>query len=146
VRERSAPDENPRALGRAERLRLGTSRALAARRAVVLCAAVLVAGCGGDDDPPERARGPLGPDARLQTATCREWRAAPEHQRWNTVDRIEEVAAGPRREGVTLHDDAAYDTLEARCRPDFARGFLLYHLYNSAAGFKSLAEEAAGEH
>jgi hypothetical protein len=144
---RSAPDENPRALGRAERLRLGTSRALAARRAVAaLCAAVLVAGCGGDDDPPERARGPLGPDARLQTATCREWRAAPEHQRWNTVDRLEEVAAGPRQEGVTLHDDAAYDTLQARCRPDFARGFLLYHLYNSAAGFRSLAEEAAGEH
>jgi hypothetical protein len=118
------------------------------RRVVVLCAAVLVAGCGGGDDSPTRAArpdGPLGPDARLQTATCREWRAAPAHQRWNTVDRLQEVAAGPRREGVTLHDDVAYDTLQARCRPRFARGFLLYHLYNSAAGFQSLAEQAAGE-
>jgi hypothetical protein len=117
------------------------------RRAVAaLCAAALVAGCGGDEDPAERTDGPLGPDARLQTATCREWRAAPEDQRWNTVDRLQEVAAGPRKEGVTLHDDTAYDTLQARCKPEFARGFLLYHLYNSAAGFRSLAEEAAAEH
>jgi hypothetical protein len=136
VRERSA--------------RARQSRALAARRAVAaLCAAVLVAGCGGGD-PPERvaapADGPLGPSARLQTATCREWRAAPAHQRRNTVDRLEEVAAGPRKEGVTLEDDVAYETLQARCKPAFARGFLLYHLYNSAAGFRSLAEEVAREH
>jgi hypothetical protein len=119
------------------------------RRVVVLCAAVLVAGCGGDDDSSTRAArpdGPLGPDARLQTATCREWRAAPEDQRRNTVDRLEEVAAGPRKEGVTLEDDVAYATLQARCKPEFARGFLLYHLYNSAAGFRSLSEEVAREH
>jgi hypothetical protein len=119
------------------------------RPVAVLCAAILAAGCGGGDAPERAAApadGPLGPEARLQTATCREWRAAPAHQRWNTVDRLQEVAAGPRREGVTLHDDVAYDTLEARCSPRFARGFLLYHLYNSAAGFRSLAEEAAGEH
>jgi hypothetical protein len=115
------------------------------RVAVVLCAAVLVAGCGGGADPP-RADGPLGPEARLQTATCREWQAAPAQQRRNTVDRLEEVASGPRKEGVTLEDDVAYDTLQARCRPEFARGFLLYHLYNTAAGFRSLAEEVAREH
>jgi hypothetical protein len=117
------------------------------KAAAVLCAAVVATGCGGgEDDPSARADGPLGPDARLQTATCRDWLAAPAEQRWNTVDRLEDVAAGPRREGVTLHDDTAYDTLEARCRPEFARGFLLYHLYNTAAGFRSLAEEVAGEH
>jgi hypothetical protein len=129
------------------------------RRAVaVLCAAVLVAGCGDGDDAPERGgddapertaapvSGPLGPDARLQTATCREWRAAPAHQRRNTVDRLQEVAAGPRREGVTLEDDVAYATLQARCSARFAGGFLLYHLYNSAAGFRSLSEEVAREH
>jgi hypothetical protein len=114
----------------------------------VACAAALVAGCGGD--PPEQAAapadGPLGPQARLQTATCREWRAAPAPQRRNTVDRLEEVAAGPRKEGVTLEDDVAYETLQARCRHEFARGFLLYHLYNSAAGFRSLSEEVAREH
>jgi hypothetical protein len=119
------------------------------RSVAALCATVLVAGCGGDDPPEQaaaRADGPLGRDARLQTATCREWRAAPAHQRRNTVDRLEEVAAGPRNEGVTLNDEEAYKTLEARCEPEFARGFLLYHLYNTAAGFRSLAEEVAKEH
>jgi hypothetical protein len=120
------------------------------RRAVaVLCAAVLVAGCGGDNAPERTAApadGPLGPDARLQTATCREWRAAPPEQRANTVDRLEKVAAGARGEGGTLRDDVAYRTLDARCRQAFARGFLLYHLYNSAAGFRSLSEEVAREH
>lgn len=59
-------------------------------------------GAGGDDAPQRTAAhtsGPLGPDARLQTATCREWRAAPAHQRRNTVDRLEEVAAAPRDSG-----------------------------------------------
>jgi hypothetical protein len=126
------------------------SRALAARRAVAaFCAAALVAGCGGGDQPEPAAApadGPLDRNARLQTATCRDWRVAPEHQRRNTVDRLEEVAAGPRQEGVTLRDEVAYETLEARCTPEFARGFLLYHLYNSAAGFRSLTEEVAREH
>jgi hypothetical protein len=118
------------------------------KRVVVLCATVIVAGCGGDDAVRTAAPtgGPLGPDARLQTATCREWRAAPPRQRSNTIDRLEEVAAGARKEGATLQDDVAYETLQARCKPEFARGFLLYHLYNSAAGFRSLAEEVAGEH
>ena len=110
-------------------------------RALAVCAAVLVAGCGGDEPAPE-PEGPLGPGARLQTATCREWRAAPEEQRTNTVDRLEEVAAGPRKEGGTLPDDVAYQTLQARCSPEFARGFLLYDIYNRAAGFRSLAEQA----
>jgi hypothetical protein len=43
--------------------------------------------------------------------------------------------AGPRKEGNTLSDDVAYQTLDARCRPDFARGFLLYQLYIRAAAF-----------
>jgi hypothetical protein len=141
---------------RARSARTRPSRALAAgQAAAAVCAAALVAGCGGDD-PPERAAlradgalradRPLHRDARLQTATCRDWRAAPARQRRNTVDRLEEVAAGPRKEGVTLQDEVAYATLQARCKPEFARGFLLYHLYNSAAGFNSLAEEVAKEH
>ena len=30
-------------------------------------------------------------------------------------------------------------TLDARCKPDFARGFLFYELYIRAAGFESLS-------
>jgi hypothetical protein len=47
--------------------------------------------------------------------------------------------AGPRKEGNTLPDELAYSTLDARCKPDFARGFLLYELYIRAAGFESLS-------
>jgi hypothetical protein len=114
-------------------------------RAVAVAAALVVAGCGGDEPAPASrpaAEGPLGPSARLQTATCREWRAAPRAQRSLTVDRLEEIAAGPRKEGGTLPDAVAYETLQARCGPRFARGFLLYDIYNRAAGFQSLAEEA----
>lgn len=110
------------------------------RPAVVLCTAVLVAGCGGDTPVPQG--GPLGPGVSLQAASCRDWRAASPQQRSNTVDRLEEVAAGPREEGSTLPDDVAYDTLDARCKRELARGFLLYELYNRAAGFRSLAEQA----
>src|SRR5687768_14285147 len=89
-----APHRPAVGLLRAERLH-GHLRAIprpAVKWAAVLCAAVLVAGCGGgEDEPPAPAGGPLGPGARLQTATCREWRAAPAHQRANTVDRLEEV-------------------------------------------------------
>jgi hypothetical protein len=47
--------------------------------------------------------------------------------------------AGPRQEGNTLPDEVAYSTLDGRCKPDFARGFLLYEIYIRAAGFESLS-------
>ena len=51
----------------------------AVRRAGVLCAVVLAAGCGTDAPAPKG--GPLGPGARLQTATCGHWTKASEGQR-----------------------------------------------------------------
>ena len=106
--------------------------------AAVVVAGALAAGCG--EEPEAREGGPLGPNAALQTATCRDWLRASQDQRSTTVDRLEEIAAGPRGEGGTLPDALGYDTLDARCRPGFARGFLLYELYNRAAAFRSLAE------
>ena len=110
-------------------------------RVAALVAAALVAGCGGGDEPAEE-KGPLGPGVRLQTVTCRDWLAAPPGQQANTIDRLEEVAAGPEGIGTTLPDEVADSTLDARCRPRFARAFLLYEIYNRAAGFRSLAERA----
>ena len=110
------------------------------RRAGVLCVVVLVAGCGSDAPGPQG--GPLGPGKQLQTATCGHWTKASERQRANTVDRLEEVAAGPRQEGGTLPDTLGYATLAARCKPDYAMGFLLYELYNRAAAFRSLVGQA----
>lgn len=100
-----------------------------------------MAGCGGGDDAADE-KGPLGPGVRLQTATCRDWLAAPPGQRANTVDRLEEVAAGPEGIGTTLPDEVAGSTFDARCKPRFARAFLLYEIYNRAAGFRSLSQRA----
>ena len=106
----------------------------AARPALVAAAAILLAGCGGEPAAPQ----PFG--AKLQTATCTDWREASPQQRQSAVDRLESTVAGPRKEGNTLPDDVAYTTLDARCEPDFARGFLLYQLYIRAAAFGSISD------
>lgn len=72
---------------------------------------------------------------KLQVATCADWHESSPQQRQSAIDQLERAVAGPRKEGTTLPDDVAYDTLEARCRPSFARGFLLYQLYIRAAAF-----------
>ncbi len=77
---------------------------------------------------------------RLQSATCRDWAESSPQERQSAVDQLENVVAGPRKEGNTLPDDVAYETLDARCEADFARGFLLYELYIRAAGFESAVE------
>ncbi|HMJ95753.1 MAG TPA: hypothetical protein VK486_07865 [Thermoleophilaceae bacterium] len=105
----------------------------AARPALVAAAAILLAGCGGEPVPAQ----PFG--VKLQTADCTDWRESSPQQRRSAVDQLERTVAGPRKEGNTLPDELAYTTLDARCKPDFARGFLLYELYIRAAGFESLS-------
>ena len=105
-----------------------------ARPALVAAAAILLAGCGGEPAAPQ----PFG--EKLQTATCTDWREASPQQRQSAVDRLESTVAGPRKEGNTLPDDVAYTTLDARCKPDFARGFLLYELYIRAAAIGSISD------
>ena len=68
-------------------------------------------------------------------ADCQDWRDSSPQQRQSAIDQLEEAVAGPRNDGNTLKDDVAYSTLDARCKPDFARGFLLYQLYIRAAAF-----------
>jgi hypothetical protein len=101
----------------------------AARPALIAAAALLVAGCGGQAAPPE----PFG--VALQVADCQDWRDSSPQQRQSAIDQLERAVAGPREEGNTLSDDVAYETLDARCEPEFARGFLLYQLYIRAAAF-----------
>jgi hypothetical protein len=72
-----------------------------------------------------------------QVADCQDWRDSSPQQRQSAIDQLERTVAGPRKEGNTLPDDVAYTTLEARCEPEFARGFLLYQLYIRAAAFTS---------
>jgi hypothetical protein len=100
-----------------------------ARPALIAAAALLIAGCGGQTAAPE----PFG--VALQVADCQDWRDASPQERQSAIDQLERTVAGPRKEGNTLSDDAAYGTLDARCKPEFARGFLLYQLYIRAAAF-----------
>jgi hypothetical protein len=95
---------------------------------------LLAAGCGGQPAAPE----PFG--VALQVADCDDWQAASPQQRQSVLNQLEHAVAGPRKEGTTLDDDVAYETLDARCKPDFAHGFLLYQLYIRAAAFKSYSE------
>jgi len=102
--------------------------------------ALLLPGCpgGGDGSAPPAQAGPLGETARLQSSTCTDWLRSSLRERIVTVDRLEEVVAGPHKEGRTLPDDRAYKIIDARCENSYARGFLLYEIYTRAAGFDSL--------
>jgi hypothetical protein len=71
----------------------------------------------------------------LQVADCQDWRDSSPQQRQSAIEQLKETVAGPRKEGNTLSDETAYETLDARCKPEFARGFLLYQLYIRAAAF-----------
>ena len=102
--------------------------------ALATAAAIVVAGCGGQPAPAE----PFG--VALQVADCNDWRASSPQERQSAIDQLERAVAGPRKEGNTLEDDVAYNTLDGRCEPTFARGFLLYQLYIRAAAFTPSTE------
>lgn len=97
--------------------------------ALVVATALSAAGCGGQPAAPE----PFG--VKLQVATCTDWHESSPQERQSAIDQLENAVAGPRKEGNTLPDDLAYSTIEARCKPRFAKGFLLYQLYIRAAAF-----------
>ncbi|HYN91846.1 MAG TPA: hypothetical protein VER75_07985 [Thermoleophilaceae bacterium] len=98
----------------------------------------MAAALGGCSDEPAAPTGLAA--AKLQAATCGGWNEAAPKERQVVIDRLENAVAGPRGDGNTLSDDVAYTTLDARCKPEFAKGFLLYELYIRAAAFSSLAE------
>ena len=91
---------------------------------------MLAAGCGGGE--PSQAE-PFG--VALQVADCQDWRDSSPQERQSAIDQLERTVKGPRKEASALDDDVAYTTLDSRCKPTFARGFLLYQLYIRAAAF-----------
>jgi hypothetical protein len=104
------------------------------RPALVAAALFLAAGCGGQPAQPE----PFG--VALQVADCSDWHDSSPQERQSAIDQLEAAVAGPRNDGNTLPDDLAYSTLDARCKPEFAKGFLLYQLYIRAAAFTPSGE------
>jgi hypothetical protein len=112
----------------------------------LICCAVLLAGCGGDN-------GSSGSEKRvndrpLQTlpvalryAECSHWRKGTVEQRRGTVVLIREFAGGPVgssrgiQKGREIDDGVAYRLIDRACSKRFATGFRLYLLYTHAAAF-----------
>ncbi len=76
----------------------------------------------------------------LQVADCQDWHESSPQERQSAIDQLERAVAGPRKEGNALPDELADSTLDARCKPEFAKGFLLYQLYIRAAAFTPSSE------
>lgn len=94
---------------------------------------------------PPRALNPNGLIAgqTLQQARCSNWQRASAAERAFAVQSLAGVAGAPTEYkgavGTTLTTDEAYNLLNGACSHRIARNFLLYELYNRAAGFRSLA-------
>lgn len=100
-------------------------------------AALVVAGCGGGDDPaPEPAGGApvvihddLGVDVRL--ADCTDWQRGDRTARLGTIHEIATALPGQ----AELTDEQAYGLFENWCSQSYATAFKLYKLYTRAAAF-----------
>jgi hypothetical protein len=99
-------------------------------------AALAVAGCGSS----KPAKPPAQPLSSLQSANCLEWRAIDRDRRIATIHALTKAVGGPTNggRGATLSDARAYRLFQRVCRNTFTSHFLLYEMYNRAAGFKSL--------
>jgi hypothetical protein len=106
----------------------------------LLAAAALAAGCGGGSSGSAPESGPVGLSAsQLQVASCSDWKRLSLRERYSVLDQLKTVASGPDHNGATLPQQKAYDTIDGRCKHYFARGFLLYEMYNRAASFNTLS-------
>ena len=114
---------------------------MTARRgaAVLVAAAAFGSGCGGGT-PAQVSGGPVAFSAsQLQVASCSDWQKLSLRERYAVIDQLKQIASGPDKNGATLPQQKAYDTIDNRCRHYFARGFLLYEMYNRAASFNTLS-------
>lgn len=74
---------------------------MSGRPVAAFALALILPGClgGGDASAPPNQAGPLRESAKLQSSTFSDWRRATLRERMLTVDRLEEVVAGPRKGG-----------------------------------------------
>jgi hypothetical protein len=99
--------------------------------------ATAAVGCGSSK--------PSGPPAQplpsLQSANCIEWRAIDRDRRIATIHALTKAVGQPTtggRRGATLPDGRAYRLFQRVCANTFTSHFLLYEMYNRAAGFRSI--------
>lgn len=112
---------------------------------VALCAATVVAGCGGDESPEAAAGKPqpvgdISGGSVAQFADCGDWKGGTRDERYETIKvlrgqltpQLSKTAASP------LSDDRAYSVFQEACKPDWADSLRLYKLYVKVQGFEPL--------
>jgi hypothetical protein len=120
----------------------GRGRRARGAAAALLCAAALLAGCGGAGGSKSHVSlPPLGVGASIRTDDCSDWKRGTVDQRRGTVVQLRQFAGGAVgssagiQNGPVLDDERAYRLLQSYCANYFARGFKLYKLYERAAAF-----------
>ena len=103
-------------------------------------ASITLAGCGAAADADRTSSPEVLLGERPGKLTCTDWRNGLEAERRGTLGQLHALASGnanPAEVGPNrvLDDDAAYEVLQTACSRTFARGFLLYEVYNRSAAF-----------
>lgn len=119
----------------------------AGRAALALIAGlVLLAGCGdsgesGDGAAEVEGVGPVVAGSTAQFASCRDWVAGTEEERYATIEDIRGQLTPQSSESAesALSDEAAYELFQHNCEPEWAASLRLYKLYAHAQPFAPLA-------
>ena len=122
------------------------TRARASRRALTLLAGVAAAIAivtawphpAAEPAPATPAINLIG-GVPLQQARCAQWQAGSPAERNAMVDVLAKVAGGASTSGgfgATLSPRDTHALFARTCSAQFARGFLLYEIYNRAAAFR----------
>ena len=123
---------------------------LVRRLAPLLAGAILLAGCGGEDEEPA---GPVPAKAQsvgkrtagsvVQFADCDDWNRGTRAEREATVLELRDqlTQQGERSNASPLSDERAYKVIQKTCTAtDYAGSLRLYKLYARVQGFAPLAE------
>jgi hypothetical protein len=120
--------------------RIGLACALA-----VAVAAIIAVSQVSSTPHPRAAAEPANPDsliagAPLQRARCSNWLAASPADKALAISALTAIAGAPTEykgiHGTALTRDEGYQLLTNACSNPLAKHFLLYELYNRAAGFR----------
>jgi hypothetical protein len=107
----------------------------------------LLAGCGDSGEPGDEGSaetegvGPVVAGSTAQFASCRDWVAGTEEERYATIEDIRGQLTPQNSETAEsdLSDEEAYELFEHSCEAEFAASLRLYKLYAHAQGFAPLA-------
>jgi hypothetical protein len=123
---------------------------LVRRLAPLLAGAILLAGCGGQDEKPaepvpakSQSVGKRSAGSVVQFADCNDWNRGTRAEREATVRELRDqlTTQGSRSTRSPLSDERAYKVLQKACTAtDYAGSLRLYKLYARVQGFAPLAE------